>query len=100
MDDSIQPAPSKRALRRLISARLTVRSFGHTRKLGARRIWRGLRKQWSARRRLRVNRFSSRLQLAIRDRQLERFGLDVTGHAAADERRKLRNARKRERHAS
>lgn len=87
-----QPQPSKREVRRRLSARLTIRSFG-------RRTWRGLMKRWQAARQQRVNRFSARLRSVVAKRQLERFGLDVTGHGAADERRKLRNARKRERHA-
>ena len=53
-----------------------------------------------AARKVRLARFSARLRLAVNVRQIERFGLDITGHGAADERRKLRNARKRERHAA
>lgn len=95
-----QPQPSKREVRLRVSARLTIRSFGHTRKHGPRRTWRGLAKRWQAARKVRLARFSARLRLAVNVRQLDRFGLDVTGHGAADERRKLRNARKRERHAA
>lgn len=95
-----QSQTSKREVRRLVSARLTIRSFGYTRKHGPRRAWRGLVKRWRAARKVRLARFSARLRLVVNARQIERFGLDITGHGAADERRKLRNARKRERHAA
>lgn len=48
----------------------------------------------------RLHRWSYYAQAKRNASRRERFGLDVTGHGAADYRRKLRNARKAERAAS